>query len=362
MFVCARDIVARTPDFDILAANMTLRPWQWEMLHAFDDRTSLGAIARRIGVDLGSITDSLSALEQHGLIKIRTVTREEYRRVFEQISPNTSAPDVLDEDEEIVRPVASKAPPVEGAPQAKPVPPTGEPLSVRLEALRAKAEQAQAQRPPSADTAPFQAHAEPIVVDEPAPTPMENAEVATHTAAVEIAQAPPEPVPDTAVFKSKLADLKARLDESLAPAPAAAAPGVEPPAPAPAVAPVTRDAFADLSESLAAEELHVEHSAGVDDDAPLTIPKGSTFDGPPTTLERNYATTINGSSNGVANGSSNGSTNGNGNGNGASHGPIAFSLSGESAKAALSPDAIEFSLGGSATPDAEPPKPPPLKY
>jgi hypothetical protein len=358
MFVCARDIVARTPDFDVLAANMTLRPWQWEMLHSFDDRTSLGAIARRIGVDLGSITDSLSALEQHGLIKIRTVTREEYRRVFEQISPNTSAPDVLDEDEEIVRPVAVKAPPVEGAPQAKPVPPTGEPLSVRLEALRAKAEQAQAQRPPSADTAPFQAHAEPITVDEPAPTPLENAEVATHTVAVEIAQAPPEPAPDTAVFKSKLADLKARLDESLATPPvAAAAPPVEPPAPAPAVAP--RDAFADLSESLAAEELHVEKSAGVDDDAPLTIPKGSTFDGPPTTLERNYATTINGSSNGVANGSTNG--NGTSNGHGTSHGPIAFSLSSDSAKP-LSPDAIEFSLGGSPTPDAEAPKPPPLKY
>jgi hypothetical protein len=359
MFVCARDIVARTPDFDVLAANMTLRPWQWEMLHSFDDRTSLGAIARRIGVDLGSITDSLSALEQHGLIKIRTVTREEYRRVFEQISPNTSAPDVLDEDEEIVRPVAVKAPPVEGAPQAKPVPPTGEPLSVRLEALRAKAEQAQAQRPPSADTAPFQAHAEPITVDEPAPTPLENAEVATHTVAVEIAQAPPEPAPDTAVFKSKLADLKARLDESLAVPPVAAAePAIEPPAPAPAAAPVTRDAFADLSESLAAEELHVERSAGVDDDAPLTIPKGSTFDGPPTTLERNYATTINGSSNGLSNGSTNGASNG----NGTSHGPIAFSLSSESAKTTLSPDAIEFSLGGGPSPDAEPPKPPPLKY
>jgi hypothetical protein len=192
---------------------------------------------------------------------------------------------------------------------------------------------------------------------------MENAEVATHTVAVEIAQAPPEPVPDTAVFKSKLADLKARLDESLATPPIAAAaePPVQAPAPpAPPAAPVTRDAFADLSESLAAEELHLEKSAGVDDDAPLTIPKGSTFDGPPTTLERNYATTINGSSNGLANGSTNG--NGSANGHGASHGPIAFSLSSESAKTALSPDAIEFSLGGSAMPDAEPPKPPPLKY
>ena len=155
MFVCARDIVARTPDFDILAQNMTLRPWQWEMLHSFDDHTSLGAIARRIGVDLASITDSLSALEQHGLIKIRTVTREEYRRVFEMAAPGTTVPSGPDEEEEAP---AARAP-IEPLPQLKPVPATGEPLSVRLEALRAKAEQAQAQRPAPADAVPFQAQA-----------------------------------------------------------------------------------------------------------------------------------------------------------------------------------------------------------
>jgi hypothetical protein len=362
MFVCARDIVARTPDFDVLASNMTLRPWQWEMLHAFDDRTSLGAIARRIGVDLTSITESLSALEQHGLIKIRTVTREEYRRVFEMISASTTAPDVLDDDEDVVRPVAAKpAPPVEGAPQAKPVPPTGEPLSVRLEALRAKAEQAQAQRPPSADTVPFQAQAAPIVVDEPQPTPIDTAEVATHTAAVELAQAPPEPVPDTSVFKSKLADLKARLDESLA------KPADAPPSPADAPSPVAAasdvamppitlpsDAFADLSESLAAEEVEMLDRAGVDDDAPLSVPIPTAMDAAPPSSAPGYV-----------------STNGSSNGNGVNHGPIAFSLQGESApKPALSPDAIEFSLGGTngtststtAKADPDPPMPPPLKY
>jgi hypothetical protein len=337
MFVCARDIVARTPDFDILAQNMTLRPWQWEMLHSFDDHTSLGAIARRIGVDLASITDSLSALEQHGLIKIRTVTREEYRRVFEMAAPGTTVPSGPDDEEEAP---AARAP-IEPLPQLKPVPATGEPLSVRLEALRAKAEQAQAQRPAPADAVPFQAQAAPAasVAPPPAPPPtvpepsvaqLETAELMTTSAAVEAAQAPPEPPPSADGFSSKLADLKARLDEALSkPEP----PKVETPEP------LSRGDLADFTDALSGN-------------APEAVTSPDTAESYAHTseiveeVEPDYAPASSL------------------NGNSGFHQTIAFSLTSDPApKPKLSPDAIEFSLGGAAPEsDSPPPKPPPLKY
>jgi hypothetical protein len=337
MFVCARDIVARTPDFDILTQNMTLRPWQWEMLHSFDDHTSLGAIARRIGVDLASITESLSALEQHGLIKIRTVTREEYRRVFEMTQPGQGAPSAPDDEDDA--PVGRA--PVETV-QLKPIPSTGEPLSVRLEALRAKAEQAQAARPPSADTVPFQGQAAPPAPPPAAPpvTPTPTAaeiDIAASmvsSAAVSAAQAPPEPPPAADGFSSKLADLKARLDQALAPPvetptvepPKAADPEAEEPAPA-------RGGLADFTDALAGPVAPAESPAPVYETAPAAK------------LETNYAPVTT-------------------NGNGTPHTTtIAFSLSNEPApKPALSPDAIEFSLGGPSSTDDTPPKLPPLKY
>jgi hypothetical protein len=334
MFVCARDIVARTPDFDILAQNMTLRPWQWEMLHSFDDHTSLGAIARRIGVDLASITDSLSALEQHGLIKIRTVTREEYRRVFEMAAPGTTVPSGPDEEEEAP---AARAP-IEPLPQLKPVPATGEPLSVRLEALRAKAEQAQAQRPAPADAVPFQAQAAPVAPPPAPPPPMpepsvaqlETAELMVTSAAVEAAQAPPEPPPSADGFSSKLADLKARLDEALSkPEP----PKIETPEPP------SRGGLADFTDALSGNAPEPEASPDTAESYAHTPELGEA-------VEPDYAPASSL------------------NGNSGFHPTIAFSLTSDPApKPKLSPDAIEFSLGGAAAePDSPAPKPPPLKY
>jgi hypothetical protein len=347
MFVCARDIVARTSDFDVLSQNMTLRPWQWEMLHAFDDRTSLGAIARRIGVDLGSITDSLSALEQHGLIKIRTVTREEFRRVFE-LQPPSSAPRPRDDDDEVEAPRPRLS--IEPA-RSKPAPNSTEPLSVRLEQLRAKAEQAQQQRPPSADTVPFLAQAAtPEVIAPPAQVPTvpppaawQNPAADTTVAATlaafaepvaaaepAVAPAPPdhhveeEPqAADVPAFDAKLADLHAEIAEQQAET-------LAPPVPAPP----KPDAFAAFAEAL---------SARTEEPPPvLEVP------------ERAYV-----------------GTNGNSNGNGHAsvHTAIAFSLAAEPApRATLSPDAIEFTVDRGlnvidppSQPDAEPPKKP-LQY
>lgn len=337
MFVCARDIVARTPDFDILAQNMTLRPWQWEMLHSFDDHTSLGAIARRIGVDLASITESLSALEQHGLIKIRTVTREEYRRVFEMTQPGSGGPAALDDEDDAP---AGRAP-VEPVP-LRPIPSTGEPLSVRLEALRAKAEQAQAQRPPSADTVPFQGQAAPTappaapptVTATPTTAEIDMAASMVSSAAVSAAQAPPEPPPSADGFSSKLADLKARLDQALAPP--VEMPPIEPPKsaePAHEEPAAPHGGLADFTDALAGPVSAPEIAAPVYETA-----------APAAKLETNYAPVT---------------TNGHSTPHNAT---IAFSLSNEPpAKPALGADAIEFSLGG-PSPDDGQPKPPPLKY
>ena len=251
------------------------------------------------------------------------MTREEYRRVFEMAGPGTTAPAAHGVDDEDDVPAAKAAPVETPAPQAKPVPPTGEPLSVRLEALRAKAEQAQAQRPPAIDTVPFQAQAAPTTIE------VETAELAANSAAVEAAQAPPEPLPSVG-FGSQLADLKARLDEALAPPPtpepppakAPRAARTEAPRSAPAEQPPSRGGLADFTDALTGLR---NRRALIED---LAAPAASSL---------------------------------NGNGLGG-HQTIEFSLAGEPApKPKLSPDAIEFSLGGT-TPDADPPKPPPLKY
>jgi len=241
MFVCARDIVARTSDFDILAQNMTLRPWQWEMLHSFDDRTSLGAIARRIGVDLASITESLSALEQHGLIKIRTVTREEYRRVFEMASPGTvaPAPHGVDDDDDFPVAKAGAGRNAGSAAQAGAANRRTAERPARGTARESRAGSSAAAAPRS-NTVPFQGQAAP------------HHDRDRHGGdGHEVGRGRDRPgaarTRSAAGFSTQLADLKARLDEVLVPA---AEPEAEAPPAAPASQPLSRGGLADFTDAL----------------------------------------------------------------------------------------------------------------
>jgi hypothetical protein len=174
------------------------------------------------------------------------------------------------------------------------------------------------------------------VTETPTPAQLDTASLMVTSAAVEAAQAPPEPPPSADGFSSKLADLKARLDQALAPPPVEA-PAVEPPkAEEPddeELAPA-QGGLADFTDALSGQASAPEPAAPVYETA-----------APAAKMETNYApaSSLNGHS------AQNPQT-------------IAFSLSNEPPpKPALSPDAIEFSLGGPSG-DEGPPKPPPLKY
>lgn len=72
------DTITRTAEFDELAANMKLRPWQWAFLLAADGRTKLGELARSCGLEFDSATDLIHEAEALGLVQIVTLSLEAY--------------------------------------------------------------------------------------------------------------------------------------------------------------------------------------------------------------------------------------------------------------------------------------------
>jgi CheY-like chemotaxis protein len=87
MNVCALDVVARSADFETVAATMEMRAWEWNFLHDIDGETALGEIARQRGVDLDSAIGLINDAMQRGLVVIPTVTLQAYRS---HTAPQTS--------------------------------------------------------------------------------------------------------------------------------------------------------------------------------------------------------------------------------------------------------------------------------
>jgi hypothetical protein len=87
MNVCALDVVARSADFETVAATMEMRAWEWNFLHDIDGETALGEIARQRGVDLDSAIGLVTDAMKRGLVVIPTVTLEAYRS---HAAPQTS--------------------------------------------------------------------------------------------------------------------------------------------------------------------------------------------------------------------------------------------------------------------------------
>jgi hypothetical protein len=80
MLISGRDVANRTDDFEKLAGSHELRPWQWEFLLALDGRTSLGEIARKLGIEMPVVAEIVTWFDEQGLTAIRTVPFEEYRQ------------------------------------------------------------------------------------------------------------------------------------------------------------------------------------------------------------------------------------------------------------------------------------------
>ncbi len=90
------DTIARTHDFDDLAATMHLRPWQWRFLLAADGRTQLDDLAHGCGIEFETAADLVHETEALGLIEIVTQTLEAYRAMHASVaSPPVAEPEVI---------------------------------------------------------------------------------------------------------------------------------------------------------------------------------------------------------------------------------------------------------------------------
>jgi hypothetical protein len=101
MLISGRDVVQRTDGFEKAAGSQQLRPWQWELLLALDGRTPLGEIARKLGIEMPVIAETVTWFGEQGLTTIRTVGFDEYRQAkvaekpfvrAEEPSPNGAKP------------------------------------------------------------------------------------------------------------------------------------------------------------------------------------------------------------------------------------------------------------------------------
>jgi len=78
MNVSGLDVIARGADFEHAANRFELRPWQWQFLHALDGRTDLRDVASRCGVELSAATTFIEESEAIGLVRVVTMSYDEY--------------------------------------------------------------------------------------------------------------------------------------------------------------------------------------------------------------------------------------------------------------------------------------------
>jgi hypothetical protein len=80
VLVCGKDLICRVAEFEKRVEAVSLRPWQWELLLAFDGQASLAEVAREAGIDMPIACDAVRSLHEQGLVFISTMRIEEYRR------------------------------------------------------------------------------------------------------------------------------------------------------------------------------------------------------------------------------------------------------------------------------------------
>ncbi|GAC1566657.1 MAG: hypothetical protein NVS2B3_00650 [Vulcanimicrobiaceae bacterium] len=79
MTLTSFDTVMRTRDFEARAAELSLRPWQWDVIVAVDGRMRLGELARTCSIDLQSAIDVLTQAHALGLVELVVLPLDHYR-------------------------------------------------------------------------------------------------------------------------------------------------------------------------------------------------------------------------------------------------------------------------------------------
>ncbi len=80
MNVLPIDVIARSERFEAAALGRELRPWEWTFIHAVDGRTQLRDVAERCGLELGLAAEIVSEQTEAGILRVVTMTLDDYRR------------------------------------------------------------------------------------------------------------------------------------------------------------------------------------------------------------------------------------------------------------------------------------------
>ena len=102
------EVFQRSPQFDQAAAEMRMRPLDWQLLLALDGRTRLEDLAHHLFVDVEEAVDAIAVCERLGLVERRRISLAEGRAEFE--IPRAGAAPPLASPANPVPPAAPKAP------------------------------------------------------------------------------------------------------------------------------------------------------------------------------------------------------------------------------------------------------------
>jgi hypothetical protein len=88
------EVFQRSPQFEQAAAEMRMRPLDWQLLLALDGRARLGDLARLLLVDAEEAADAIAVCERLGLVERRRISLAEGRAEFEipRAAPKEPAP------------------------------------------------------------------------------------------------------------------------------------------------------------------------------------------------------------------------------------------------------------------------------
>jgi hypothetical protein len=84
------EVFQRSPQFEQAAAEMRMRPLDWQLLLALDGRARLGDLAQELLVDVEEAVDAIAVCERLGLVERRRISLAEGRAEFE--IPRADAP------------------------------------------------------------------------------------------------------------------------------------------------------------------------------------------------------------------------------------------------------------------------------
>jgi hypothetical protein len=102
------EVFQRSPQFEQAAAEMRMRPLDWQLLLALDGRARLGDLAQHLLVDVEEAVDAIAVCERLGLVERRRISLAEGRAEFE--IPSADATPALPSPEHPVLPAAPKEP------------------------------------------------------------------------------------------------------------------------------------------------------------------------------------------------------------------------------------------------------------